>query len=432
MAAEPTNPAVVYPGQPVPVVNAGLYNPTEAGSYYDSYTSVTAPNGYQAGRPSTSRVHAASKPAGNQLTTRNQMAFWGRPGLPGGNSDTDLSLSANRNALSDYYVDKTVTIGGSGLPANAIAINTTFTIPSVDQNRYVKIVPMIAFLNQGLFTSTNTRYDRYNRSERRVEPIANTTNYDSSTGNRLEVDPILVSTTSGGDYSIGIFNEKFTSNSPTGTFDASVTYTESIPAQNPNYMTNDFHFYRKGSGPFVSGTFQFRTYFVVGTRQDVINSLQALVNASDAARDVTPAVTAVTASSAPVAGEQAVNAKDNNVNTKWLANGTGPTSGASIQYTLNTPRYVAAYSITSANDVPGRDPRNWRFEGSNDNATWATLDTRSDQEFGQRFATKTYQTQTAGTYRYYRLTITANNGNRETFLGGTGLVQLSEFRLGSA
>jgi hypothetical protein len=74
------------------------------------------------------------------------------------------------------------------------------------------------------------------------------------------------------------------------------------------------------------------------------------------------------------------------------------------------------YTITSANDVPTRDPRNWSFQGSNDSVNWVTLDTRTDETFETRALIKMYTFQNTTPYLYYRLNITANNGASGTQL----------------
>ncbi|MGE5557783.1 MAG: hypothetical protein ACM3WV_04145, partial [Bacillota bacterium] len=51
---------------------------------------------------------------------------------------------------------------------------------------------------------------------------------------------------------------------------------------------------------------------------------------------------------------------------------------------------ITEYTITSANDAPERDPRDWRLQGSNDGINWTTVDTRTGQSFGSRYQTLTY------------------------------------------
>ncbi len=121
------------------------------------------------------------------------------------------------------------------------------------------------------------------------------------------------------------------------------------------------------------------------------------------------------------ATEMPVNVFDNNINTKWYCSGNAkPTIayqfGAGATYAIN------AYSITSANDTPTRDPKSWRLEGSNDGgASWITVDIQTDQLFSGRFQTKTYAFGNCAAYARYRFVITANNG-------ATGF-QVAEIRL---
>ena len=58
---------------------------------------------------------------------------------------------------------------------------------------------------------------------------------------------------------------------------------------------------------------------------------------------------------------------DKDTETKWLAPGT---AAPWIAYTFagNASRVIVSYAITSANDVPERDPASWQFQGSNDAA----------------------------------------------------------------
>ena len=69
---------------------------------------------------------------------------------------------------------------------------------------------------------------------------------------------------------------------------------------------------------------------------------------------------------------------------------------------------VNQYTITSANDSPERDPKNWYLKGSNDGSTWTTIDTRSGEVFSSRFQKKTYSFSNGAAYKIYRLDITSN------------------------
>src|SRR6266542_4878113 len=117
------------------------------------------------------------------------------------------------------------------------------------------------------------------------------------------------------------------------------------------------------------------------------------------------------------AGEVKENLNDGDASTKWLVF----TSTAWAQYRLSAPAAVVRYALTSANDVPERDPRNWTLQGSQDGQSWATLDSRSGQVFTARSQRKEYRFSNTTGYLYYRLNITANNG--------AAIVQLAELEL---
>lgn len=81
------------------------------------------------------------------------------------------------------------------------------------------------------------------------------------------------------------------------------------------------------------------------------------------------------------------------------------------QYDLGHTETVQRYTVISANDKVPRDPKDWHFQGSNDGVTWTTLDTQSNRIFANRFELKSYTVSRPGSYRYYRLNITANKGD---------------------
>ncbi|GHU98191.1 hypothetical protein FACS1894159_00310 [Bacteroidia bacterium] len=80
---------------------------------------------------------------------------------------------------------------------------------------------------------------------------------------------------------------------------------------------------------------------------------------------------------------------------------------------------VNLYSLSSSTDVTC-SPRAWTLSGSNDNQTWTTVDTRTDQSFTGK-ETKSYELENTTAYKYYRLNITANNGGAST--------EISEFAM---
>lgn len=112
------------------------------------------------------------------------------------------------------------------------------------------------------------------------------------------------------------------------------------------------------------------------------------------------------------AAETPAKAVDGDPNTKWL------TFARTGQLTLRMEQPVAVvkYGITSANDSAGRDPKNWKLQGSTDGQTWVDLDTRADEDFPQRFQPRTFDVANETAYGWYRLDVTANSGDAEVQL----------------
>lgn len=92
-----------------------------------------------------------------------------------------------------------------------------------------------------------------------------------------------------------------------------------------------------------------------------------------------------------------------------------------IQLKFKAAEHIASYSLTSANDSPDRDPKDWTITGSNDGATWTVLDTRTGETFAGRGQTNSYDFTNTTSYTHYRLNITANNGS--------SLFQMAEWRV---
>lgn len=121
----------------------------------------------------------------------------------------------------------------------------------------------------------------------------------------------------------------------------------------------------------------------------------------------------------PDAGEGSLKLVDNQTSTKFLQGGfTGD-----LQCTLTFTRTlkIGAYTLTSGNDEIARDPKSWFLEGSLDGTNWVIIDSRTDESFPNRIETRRFNVQKPGSYKFYRLNITENVGNR--------LFQCSEWRM---
>jgi hypothetical protein len=77
-------------------------------------------------------------------------------------------------------------------------------------------------------------------------------------------------------------------------------------------------------------------------------------------------------------GEFAFNVFDNLVgggSDKWCCGSAFPQIAGAI---LPEPRFLTHFTVSSANDVPDRDPRVWTIDGSNDGADWTTIFSQND------------------------------------------------------
>jgi len=113
---------------------------------------------------------------------------------------------------------------------------------------------------------------------------------------------------------------------------------------------------------------------------------------------------------------------DKITDSKWLTAG-GNTTGWLVYQFLGKGAYaINQYAITSANDAPDRDPKDWTLQGSFDGTTWVTLDTRVGEAWTERFQRREFTFTNHVAYSYYMLNVTANSGSGD-------LMGFSEFEL---
>lgn len=96
---------------------------------------------------------------------------------------------------------------------------------------------------------------------------------------------------------------------------------------------------------------------------------------------------------------------DGNRETKFFLNSF---NGVWMQVELNTPTAANAYTLTSANDIPDRDPMDWSLQGSHDGQNWETLDVRSGEEFTSRFQQRVFWIGNTTEFKFYRLNVQKN------------------------
>ncbi len=114
------------------------------------------------------------------------------------------------------------------------------------------------------------------------------------------------------------------------------------------------------------------------------------------------------------------NAIDDNVGSKFSL---FDTQTLDLTYAFNEYAHVTAYSIANAVGPADRDPKSWILEASNDNEKFIELDKVEGYAWyhEKRCQDVRILPNNQNAYKYYRLTVTENNG-------GT-MVHLSEFQL---
>ncbi len=116
-----------------------------------------------------------------------------------------------------------------------------------------------------------------------------------------------------------------------------------------------------------------------------------------------------TADSANSAATNSASAFDQNFGSFWFHGGT--TGWLRYDFGADSAQVVKRYTLTSAPLIPERDPKDWQFQGSNDGSAWTTLDTQTDQTFQFRTYQRIFDIGNTTAYRYYRLNVSANNGD---------------------
>ncbi|MGV7000393.1 hypothetical protein ACWA2C_17030 [Priestia megaterium] len=98
------------------------------------------------------------------------------------------------------------------------------------------------------------------------------------------------------------------------------------------------------------------------------------------------------------------------VKVKWQS----ATIASFIGYQFNSPTLIGSYSLMVQNDATNtymsETPREWQFEGSNDNLNWDILDKQTDITDWIPYSRKIFNFSNEKPYTFYRLNIKANNG----------------------
>ncbi|WP_445115804.1 glycosyl hydrolase family 95 catalytic domain-containing protein [Acinetobacter sp. WZC-1] len=119
-------------------------------------------------------------------------------------------------------------------------------------------------------------------------------------------------------------------------------------------------------------------------------------------------------------GQDILKTADQQNNTKWCIENPG--SAVSWQMELARAVAITSYTLTSANDMPERDPQNWTLSASKDGIDWTVLDSQNlAAPFEQRLSGKNFAISNKVAYRFYRLSFVPKAGVSHFQLAGINL-----------
>jgi PKD repeat protein len=113
----------------------------------------------------------------------------------------------------------------------------------------------------------------------------------------------------------------------------------------------------------------------------------------------------------PTANEGSLKVVDGDSNTKFFQSGFS--GDLVMKFELKSAVVAGAYTMTSANDSPDRDPKSWVLQGSEDGIRWIDLHSKNNETFANRTQRIIYHFNNNVAYKFYRISIKANNGSRD-------------------
>lgn len=212
---------------------AETFNPTEAGSRRDGM-----------GPRSTSQL-LELRARDNEISTRNRMAFWLRPG-----ELSDGHPAYNRTALSNHELSKRVRIGFRDMP-NVLDYQVTFTLPKGEQHTQAVFEALTGYMPADF-----VRFEVFDPVRQQLLPL--------SDGPGEQPLPIVFSTRNG-SHAMGIFTES--ARKPG--YGRWRFPTERVVKWNCVFRVN------RAEG-IASGDYRFPMYVPVGTREDCLAAMKKL------------------------------------------------------------------------------------------------------------------------------------------------------------
>ena len=148
-----------------------------------------------------------------------------------------------------------------------------------------------------------------------------------------------------------------------------------------------------------------REWIIVSSKLNV-TGFEYAVKAYGLSRTIYTGFTGVASASSVDGSHIASNAFDGSVNTMWISN-TGEPHWLKFNFSSENKKIINKYILIC---TASPSPISWKFQGSNNDATWIDLDEQIDYEwiYGQQSFVK-YINNT-NSYQYYRLYVTDSAG----------------------
>lgn len=218
---------------------AECYNPTEAGSRADG-----------AGEKSSSKLLRMESGVA-ELSTVTQMAFWLAP------SEMSSGRPAiNKGVLSDHLISKRVRIGYKTM-ANVIEYEVTFTVPSNEHHTYAQFEALTGYMP--------AEFDRFWTFR------PDTNQLESLSQENGEQEHAVVFSNDSGTHAMGVFSP----DQPSSGFERAGYGRFRFEAE--KVVKWNCVFRKRDSNGIAPGEYSYRMFVVVGTKEDVRQSMAALV-----------------------------------------------------------------------------------------------------------------------------------------------------------
>lgn len=215
------------------------FNPTEAGSRRDGD-----------GPTSSSNLHRFQA-QGTELTSITQMAFWLAPG----EKTPDGHPAANETVLSQHWLTRRVRLGVRDLP-HAIAYDVTFTVPENEHHTYAQFEAVTGYMPPEFRV-----FWKFDPATGTLAPL------DDGPGEQAY--PVVLATEDG-SHAMGVYSP----DQPSRGFEHAGYGRFRFVAEKVNKWNCVFRV-RNPQG-IAPGRYSYRTFVLIGSREDVRRTLVAL------------------------------------------------------------------------------------------------------------------------------------------------------------